>query len=120
MAHRKPALVSEMVGGEPYEYYPLGEHIVAAPGVCGGRPTFKYTRIDVRHAISLLSGGWTVEAVAQAYEIPVTAVQEALELAMQALNETKAARMGKIARISGEQVSYYQARDAQVHVLPLP
>jgi uncharacterized protein (DUF433 family) len=57
---------------------------VAAPGVCGGRPTFKYTRIDVRHAISLLSGGWTVEAVAQAYKVPVAAVQEALELAAQA------------------------------------
>jgi uncharacterized protein (DUF433 family) len=83
-------LVSEIYGGEPYEYYPLGEHVVAAPGVCGGRPTFKYTRIDVRHAISLLSGGWTVEAIAQAYEFPVVAVQEALELAAQALTERAA------------------------------
>jgi uncharacterized protein (DUF433 family) len=90
MAHRKRQLVSEIVGGEPYEYYPLGEYIVAAPGVCGGRPTFKYTRIDVRHAMSLLSGGWAVEAVAQAYEIPLAAVQEALELAAQALTERAA------------------------------
>ena len=87
MAQPKRKLVSEMYGGAPYEYYPLGEHIVAAPGVCGGRPTFKYTRIDVRHAMSLLSGGWTVEAVAQAYQIPVAAVQEALALAVQALTE---------------------------------
>lgn len=84
MAERKRKLVCEIVGGEPYEYYPLGEHIVSAPGVCGGRPTFKYTRIDVRHAMSLLSGGWTVEKIAQSYEIPVAAVQEALDLAMQA------------------------------------
>src|SRR5207247_6585588 len=44
-------LVCEIVEGEPYEYYPLGQYIVIAPGVCGGRPTFKNTRIDVRHAL---------------------------------------------------------------------
>jgi uncharacterized protein (DUF433 family) len=90
MAQRERELVCEMVGGEPYEYTPLGEHIVSAPGVCGGRPTFKYTRIDVRHAIALLSAGWTVDAVAGSYEIPVAAVQEALSLAMQALTERAA------------------------------
>jgi hypothetical protein len=57
-------LVREMVGGEPYEYYRLGRYIVSAPGICGGRPTFKYTRIDVRHALSLVSAGWPVEIVA--------------------------------------------------------
>ena len=86
MAQPERELVCEVVGGEPYEYYPLGEHIVVAPGVCGGRPTFKYTRIDVRHAISLLSGGWTLEAVAQAYQVPVDAVREALRLASDALD----------------------------------
>jgi uncharacterized protein (DUF433 family) len=90
MAHRKQQLVCEIVGGEPYEYYPLGDYIVAAPGVCGGRPTFKYARIDVRHAISLLSGGWTLEAAAQAYRQPVAAVQEALQLASDALDEQAA------------------------------
>jgi hypothetical protein len=34
--------------------------------------------------------------------------------------KTKAARMGKVARISGEQVTYYQVRDAQTYVIPLP
>jgi hypothetical protein len=34
--------------------------------------------------------------------------------------KTKAARMGKIARVSGEQVTYYQVRDSQTYVLPLP
>ena len=74
-------LVSEIVGGEPYDYYPLGRHIVSAPGVCGGRPTFKYTRIDVRHALNLLAAGRSIKQVARGYALPVEAVQEALELA---------------------------------------
>lgn len=85
MAGQRRELIHETVGGEPYEYYALGEYIVAAPGVCGGEPTFKYTRINVEHALDLLSGGWTVEQVAQAYKLPVAAVREALELAKQAL-----------------------------------
>jgi uncharacterized protein (DUF433 family) len=80
-------LQREVVGGEPYEYYPVGQHIVIAPGVCGSRPTFKYTRIDVRHALGLLVAGRTVEEVAKGYEIPVEAVQEALELAARVLDE---------------------------------
>lgn len=35
-------LVREGDGDDVYEYYPLGEYVVVAPGVCGGRPTFKY------------------------------------------------------------------------------
>ena len=79
-------LVREMMGGESYEYYPLGQHIVAAPGVCGGRPTFKYTRIDVHHALGLLAAGRTVEQVAHSYELPIEAVQDALKLAARALD----------------------------------
>ena len=82
MAKAGKRLVCEIVGGEPYEYYPLGRHIVVAPGVCGGRPTFKYTRIDVRHALSLLAAGRTVERVAHGYQLPVAAIQEALALAV--------------------------------------
>ncbi len=81
-------LVRELVGGEPYEYYPLGRYIVVAPGVCGGRPTFKYTRIDVRHALSLLAAGRTVERVAHGYQLPVAAVREALDLAAKAFAQT--------------------------------
>ena len=81
-------LVREIIGGEPYEYYPLGRHIVVAPGVCGGRPTFKYTRIDVRHALSLLAAGRTVERVAQSYHIPAAGVREALALAAKAFDQT--------------------------------
>jgi hypothetical protein len=34
--------------------------------------------------------------------------------------KTKAVRMGKVARISEEQVAYYQVQDTQVHLAPLP
>jgi uncharacterized protein (DUF433 family) len=85
MAQRERELICEMVGGEPYEYYPLGEHIVCAPGICGGEPTFKYTRINVEHALGRLSMGWTVEQVAQSYKLPADAVREAIHLAAQAL-----------------------------------
>lgn len=81
-------LIHEVVGGEPYAYYPIGRHVVVAPGVCGGRPTFKYTRIDVRHALGLLAGGRTVERVAQGYNIPLAAVQEALALAGKAFDQS--------------------------------
>jgi uncharacterized protein (DUF433 family) len=82
----------ETVGGEPYEYYPLGKHVVCARGVCGGRPTFKYTRIDVRHAMALLASGQTVDEVAAAYELPLGAVKEALALAGQAFEKLAKAR----------------------------
>jgi uncharacterized protein (DUF433 family) len=85
MAQTVRELVREEVGGDCYEYYPLGTHVVSAPGVCGGEPTFKYTRIGVRHALELLSGGWTVSEVARAYRVPEAAVQEVLDLAIQAL-----------------------------------
>jgi hypothetical protein len=32
-------LITEVVNGEPYQYYPLGAYVVRAVGVCGGRPT---------------------------------------------------------------------------------
>jgi|SRR6185295_7142859 len=77
----KPALVREIRGGEPYEYYPLGKYIVAAPGVCGGRPTIKYHRLDAMHIIGFLKRGDTPKQIARNYRIPVAAVHEAIELA---------------------------------------
>ena len=47
---------------------------------------FKYTWIDVQHALDLLAAGRTVEQVAHGYAIPVEAVQEALELAAPAFD----------------------------------
>lgn len=87
----KKQLVREIVGGEPYEYYRLGRYIVSAPGICGGRPTFKYTRIDVRHALSLVSAGWPVEMVAKDFDLPVQAVKEAVKVASKALDKYEGA-----------------------------
>jgi hypothetical protein len=41
-----PELITEIVSGEHYQYCSLGDYVVRAVGVCGGRPTFKYTRIE--------------------------------------------------------------------------
>ncbi len=73
-------LVTEIVGGEDYDYYPLGEHVVAARGVCGGRPTIKYTRFDARHVIGWLAAGRTPEQIAENHKIPVAAIREAVKL----------------------------------------
>jgi uncharacterized protein (DUF433 family) len=77
-------LTSEIYGGEVYEYYPLGKYIVAAPGVCGGRPTFKYTRLEVSMILAQLSIGRTVDELVLDYrrpELTHEAVYEALLLA---------------------------------------
>jgi uncharacterized protein (DUF433 family) len=75
--------VHEVVGGESYDYYPLGDYIVAAPGVCGGRPTFKYTRIEVEVVLDLLAAGQSLEQLVDNFQgrVPKEAIQEALRLA---------------------------------------
>jgi len=78
----KLKLVRETLHGEPYEYYPLGKYIVAAPGVCGGRPTIKYHRLDAMHIIGFLEHGDSSKLIARNYRIPVAAVREAGELAL--------------------------------------
>lgn len=89
--NRAKKLVVEMQGGEPYEYYPLGKYIVAAPGVCGGRPTFKYTRVDVQVILEQLAGGWSIDRVIDFYqrqEVSFEAIREAMLLASDALQKT--------------------------------
>jgi len=83
--------VVEMYGGEPYAYYALGKYVVVAPGVCGGRPTFKYTRIEAAFILDLLAGGWTIRRVINFYkrpEISEPAIREALRLASAAFVNT--------------------------------
>ena len=53
----KQELICEWYGGDRYEYYPLGDYVVMAPAVCGGRPTFKYTRIEANGALNLMAAG---------------------------------------------------------------
>jgi uncharacterized protein (DUF433 family) len=78
-----PGLVREDRGGESYEYYPLGEYVVAASSVCRGRPTFKYTRIDVAFILGRLGAGETIEELVAAYrgKLSREGLEEALRLA---------------------------------------
>ncbi len=72
--------VREVYGGDAYEYYPLGKYVVAARGVCGGRPTLKYTRMDARWVIGYLKLGRTAEDLAAAHGVPVAAIHEVVKL----------------------------------------
>ncbi len=81
-------LVCDRVGGEPYEYFPFGNYVVRAPGVCGGRPTFKYTRIEVSFILNRITRGKSIATIVDAYADPHLtrpAIQEAMLLANSAL-----------------------------------
>lgn len=77
----RSGLVTEMVGGDPYHYYPLGKHVVRAIGVCGGRPTFKYTRIEITGALDRLMAGESIDSILTGYRKRVS--REALNEAVQ-------------------------------------
>ncbi len=65
--------------------------MVVAPGVCNGRPTFKYTRLEVSAILSLIASGETIEQIVEAYSLSSLspeAVQEAIRLADQALAQS--------------------------------
>lgn len=76
-------IVTETVGGELYEYIPLGEYVVRALGICGGRPTFKYTRVEVAGALNRLAAGEAMSQIVEGYGDRVSreAMQEAVFLA---------------------------------------
>lgn len=81
----------EFYAGDLYEYYPMGQYIVAAPGVCGGRPTFKYTRIEVRMVLAYLAEGRTIAEIVADYnrkELTAAAISEAILLASQAFEKS--------------------------------
>jgi uncharacterized protein (DUF433 family) len=75
-------LVTERVGGELYQYYPLGNYVVRAIGVCGGRPTFKYTRIEVTGTLERLAAGEALEGIVAGYRgrVPAEAIIEAAQI----------------------------------------
>jgi uncharacterized protein (DUF433 family) len=91
MKRRKKSLMHETVGDAPYDYYPIGKYVVAAPNVCGGRPTFKYTRLEVAVVLDLLAAGWTIERLVHEYaqsHLTPAAITEAVRLAKEALVST--------------------------------
>lgn len=75
-------LVTEMVAEEVYQYYPLSENVVRAIGVCNGRPTFKYTRIEITGTLERLAAGETIDEIVNGYRGRVThdAILEAVRL----------------------------------------
>jgi uncharacterized protein (DUF433 family) len=79
--------VREQVGEEWYDYFPLGRFVVSAPAVCRGRPTFKYTRIEVAGVLERLAAGHGVEALLADSQgrLSREAIAEAARLAAQAL-----------------------------------
>ena len=82
--------VNEIVGGELYQYYPLGEHVVRAVGVCGGRPTFKYTRLEVAGILECLASGQHIDDIVEDYQgrISHEAIFEAITLTTSRFVET--------------------------------
>ena len=74
--------ITEGYGGEPYEYLSITEHIVNARGVCRGRPTFKYTRIEPSGALDCLKEGESIESIIERYRNRVS--REAIEEAQEA------------------------------------
>ena len=74
--------MTEVVNGELYQYYPLGRHVVRAVGVCGGRPTFKYTRIEITGTLDRLAAGESLDAIVAGYQGRVSreAVIEAIQI----------------------------------------
>ncbi len=81
---RMPDLMTEVIGGEVYRYYPLGDHVVRAIDVCAGRPTFKYTHIEVAGTLDRLAAGESVDEIVAGYRGRVSreAVVEAIRLMM--------------------------------------
>lgn len=85
-----PPLMREKYGSDVYEFHPLGDYVVIAPQVCGGRPTFKYTRLETSTILALLTHGATITEVVAEYEasnLTIEAVQEALNLAQEAFQQ---------------------------------
>lgn len=74
--------ITEMVGREIYQYYPLGDYVVRAVGVCGERPTFKYTRIEITGTLERLAAGERLDDIVQGYRGRVSreAILEAMRL----------------------------------------
>lgn len=77
-----PKMITEIIGGEPYEYIPLGDYVVRAKGVCGGRPTFKYTRILVAGTLDRVDAGESIDSISKSYRGRVTkdAILEAVKI----------------------------------------
>ena len=75
-------LITAMIGEQSYQYYPLGRYVVRAPDVCSGRPTFKYTRIEITGTLERLAAGETIEQIVAGYlgRVSHEAIVEAIDV----------------------------------------
>jgi uncharacterized protein (DUF433 family) len=75
-------LITESVNGESYQYYPLGEYVVRAVGICDGHPTFKYTRVEITGTLDRLAAGESLDTIIDGYRGRVSreAVMEAVQI----------------------------------------
>ncbi|MCW5553065.1 MAG: DUF433 domain-containing protein [Verrucomicrobiae bacterium] len=67
----------------------LGEHIVADPKVCHGKPVFKGTRIMVFQVLEQVAYGTPWERIVWSWrgKVPMEAITEAVKLASQLFQE---------------------------------
>jgi uncharacterized protein (DUF433 family) len=66
----------------------VGEHLIAHPGICFGKLTFKGTRVPVKTVLNFMAMGWTIDRILEDWpELKREAVVEALELAAVAVEE---------------------------------
>jgi uncharacterized protein (DUF433 family) len=79
---RRKLIIETQEGGVSYEYFPITEHIVNAKGVCGGRPTFKYTRLEPKPFVNMIKAGhYTIDYILDNWsQISKEALLEAIEL----------------------------------------
>ena len=86
----------QLPDGQIYEYVPLGKHVVSAPAVCRGRPTFKYTRIEVAGVLGWLFAGnsWTNSSKVMAAVSRPRPFREAGALPAKALVQQVRGRVG--------------------------
>lgn len=89
MRYKDPLLLErEILDGEPYDFFSLGNYVVMAPDICGGEATFKYTRINVSVILGMLRAGYSVDELVEEYDSPYLthdAIREAVHLADRAL-----------------------------------
>ena len=77
-----PRPVTVNFGGEPYQYTAMGNYVVKTKGVCGGRPTFIFTRILVSRVLDRINAGDGLETIIKSYRGRVSkdAIREAINL----------------------------------------
>jgi uncharacterized protein (DUF433 family) len=83
-------VMTEIMNGETYQYYPLGKPVVHAVGVCGGRPTFKYTRIEIAGTLDRLAASESLDEMGAGYRGRVSrqAIIEAIQIVTAGFLET--------------------------------